>query len=127
MRTRHAKRAFTLIEILIVVVILGILAAIVIPQFTSASEEAEISAAKSTLSTIRSQFELFKFKENQVPAAFADMWTGGPITGDTYIQGDPDTDNYDFELADTDGDGAFDAVTVTYVGAGVAPPDIATW
>ncbi len=40
MRTQ-VKRAFTLIEILIVVVILGILAAIVIPQFTSASQDAK--------------------------------------------------------------------------------------
>ena len=35
------KTGFTLVEILIVVIILGILAAIVIPQFTSASESAK--------------------------------------------------------------------------------------
>ena len=36
----NARKAFTLIEILIVVVILGILAAVVIPQFTNAADEA---------------------------------------------------------------------------------------
>jgi general secretion pathway protein G len=63
MRTRHAaKRAFTLIEILIVVVILGILAAIVIPQFTSAAEEAQESSVHSQLQTVRSQIELWNMK-----------------------------------------------------------------
>jgi type II secretion system protein G len=56
------QRGFTLIEILIVVVILGILAAIVIPQFTNASQDAQVSAVKSQLQTIRSQIELFRVK-----------------------------------------------------------------
>jgi len=59
MGTRKVKRAFTLIEILIVVVILGILAAIVIPQFTDASEDAMNANVRSQLQTIRSQIELF--------------------------------------------------------------------
>ncbi len=52
------RRAFTLIEILIVVVILGILAAIVIPQFTDASQQAMESSVVTQLQTIRSQIEL---------------------------------------------------------------------
>ncbi|MBL9120662.1 MAG: prepilin-type N-terminal cleavage/methylation domain-containing protein [Phycisphaerae bacterium] len=56
------QRGFTLIEILIVVVILGILAAIVIPQFTNASQDAQVSAVKSQLQTVRSQIELFRVK-----------------------------------------------------------------
>ena len=58
----RANRGFTLIEILIVVVILGILAAIVIPQFTDASQEASESSVKSQLQTMRSQIELFRVK-----------------------------------------------------------------
>lgn len=56
------QRGFTLIEILIVVVILGILAAIVIPQFTNASQDAQVSAVKSQLQTVRSQIELYRVK-----------------------------------------------------------------
>jgi general secretion pathway protein G len=60
----RAKRGFTLVEILIVVVILGILAAIVIPQFTEASTEAKLSSLCSDLQTVRSQIELYKVQHN---------------------------------------------------------------
>lgn len=63
MRNRVSK-AFTLVEILIVVVILGILAAIVIPQFTNASQEAQTGNIKSQLQTLRSQIELFRVRNN---------------------------------------------------------------
>ena len=59
-----AKKGFTLVEILIVVVILGILAAIVIPQFTSASSEAKESALVSNIQAMRSQIELYKIHHN---------------------------------------------------------------
>ncbi|MGB2865727.1 MAG: prepilin-type N-terminal cleavage/methylation domain-containing protein, partial [Sedimentisphaerales bacterium] len=61
---------FTLVEILIVVVILGILAAIVIPQFTEASTEAKTSSLCTDLQTLRSQIELYKIQHNDdLPAA----------------------------------------------------------
>jgi len=56
------RKGFTLVEILIVVIILGILAAIVIPQFTSASEDARKSSLASQLQTLRSQVELYKLQ-----------------------------------------------------------------
>lgn len=57
---RATKQGFTLVEILIVVIILGILAAIVIPQFTEASAEARVSNLVTNLQTIRSQLLLYK-------------------------------------------------------------------
>jgi len=66
----RAKGGFTLVEILIVVVILGILAAIVIPQFTEASTEAKESRLLSDLQTVRSQIELYKIQHNdEMPGA----------------------------------------------------------
>jgi len=58
------RKGFTLVEILIVVVILGILAAIVIPQFTNASTAAKASSVLSQLQTLRSQVELYKNQHN---------------------------------------------------------------
>src|SRR6266496_2043427 len=62
MLARTRKSGFTLVEILIVVIILGILAAIVIPQFTNASQDARESALLSQLQTLRSQIELYKLQ-----------------------------------------------------------------
>ena len=62
------KGGFTLVEILIVVIILGILAAIVIPQFTSASQDARKNSLTSQLQTLRSQLELYKLQHlDQLP------------------------------------------------------------
>ena len=69
----QAKRGFTLVEILIVVVILGILAAIVIPQFTQASTEAKENSLCSNLQSLRSQIELYKCQHNDTAPAFADF------------------------------------------------------
>ena len=59
---RNHRKGFTLVEILIVVIILGILAAIVIPQFTNASQDARKNSLTSQLQTIRSQVELYKLQ-----------------------------------------------------------------
>jgi general secretion pathway protein G len=64
----RAQRGFTLVEILIVVVILGILAAIVVPQFTQASTEASENSLRSDLQSLRSQIELYRAQHtDQIP------------------------------------------------------------
>ena len=76
-----ARNGFTLVEILIVVVILGILAAIVIPQFTEASNEARMSSLVSDLQTVRSQIELFKIQHTDaLPGAAGSITVAGALT-----------------------------------------------
>ena len=76
--TRQNRKGFTLIEILIVVIILGILAAIVIPQFTNASKEAKQSSLVTMVQSLRSQIALFKLQHNDyLPGAATLVGTGG--------------------------------------------------
>jgi general secretion pathway protein G len=84
------KSGFTLVEILIVVVILGILAAIVIPQFTEASTEAKFSSLCTDLQTLRSQIELYKVQHNDTPPTFANFTA--QMTAQTDITGAVGTD-----------------------------------
>ena len=66
MTRTQTRKGFTLIEILIVVIILGILAAIVIPQFTNASKEAKQSSLVTMVQSLRSQIALFKLQHNDM-------------------------------------------------------------
>jgi len=60
----NKRAAFTLVEVMIVVVILGILAATVLPQFISTNDDAKESVLVQDLQTLRSQIQLFKFQHN---------------------------------------------------------------
>lgn len=75
---KRARNAFTLVEILIVVIVLGILAAIVIPQFTDASADAKASSLATNLQIVRGQIELYKLQhDGEYPdySDFADQMT----------------------------------------------------
>ena len=93
---RKHKRGFTLIEILIVVIILGILAAIVIPQFSNASDDAAratflINGKIFVVAAMRFELDTGQFPEDSssgaLPAGFEqyiqpEKWIGGtPIGG----------------------------------------------
>lgn len=71
---RTVRKAFTLVEILIVVVILGILAAIVVPQFTNATQDAQSGNLKAQLSSLNRQLELYRAKNNGAVPDVDDLW-----------------------------------------------------
>lgn len=105
-RNTNVRSAFTLIEILIVVVILGILAAIVVPQFTNAADDANDASVRSQLQTLRSQIELYRAQNptsNPVGADGTPVWNNmldgdylttaplNPLTGSSTIAGSAST------------------------------------
>lgn len=90
------RNAFTLIEVLIVVIIMAVLAATIIPQFSSSTTDAKDSSLKFNLHTLRSQIEMYKVHHSgKLPllATFTDQMTkatdisGATGTGATFIYG----------------------------------------
>ena len=64
---RRAARGFTLIEIMVVVVILGILAALVVPKIMSRPDEARIIAAKQDIASISQALKLYRLDNGRYP------------------------------------------------------------
>lgn len=63
------RGAFTLIEVLIVVVIMAVLAATIIPQFSTSTRDAQDGSLKFNLSSLRTQIELYKLQHGAYPGA----------------------------------------------------------
>src|SRR3954469_12888331 len=80
-----ARRAFTLIEILIVLVILGILATIVVPQFSNASMTARENTLKDELRYLRTQVVVYKAQHHDVPPGYPNGDRSTAATGPDFI------------------------------------------
>jgi general secretion pathway protein G len=66
---RRSRGAFTLVEIMVVVIILAILAATIIPQFSGTTEEAKVSAAKHDIATLENCLERFFLNLGRYPTS----------------------------------------------------------
>jgi general secretion pathway protein G len=67
-RERRARRGFTFLEIIVVVAILGILAAIVVPNFMGGVDQAKVTATTTSIATVKQQLELYKLDNNRYPS-----------------------------------------------------------
>lgn len=88
MQGKNRRYAFTLIEVLIVVIIMAVLAATIVPQFSSSTTDAKKSALEYNLRAIRSQLETYKAQHlDEYPklATLVDQ-----LTKATDRYGDPD-------------------------------------
>jgi general secretion pathway protein G len=70
---RKSEQGFTLVELLIVVIILAIMSAIAIPQFSSSTEDAKASSLETNLHGLRAAVELYYHQHNnRYPGVYAE-------------------------------------------------------
>jgi prepilin-type N-terminal cleavage/methylation domain-containing protein len=93
-RHRHCRHAFSLMELLAVVTILGIIAAIIVPRVTTSSDTAKEKVNAHNKGTINAAIERYyiesgswptaNLKELNVPAYFPDGIPTNPVNGASY-------------------------------------------
>lgn len=70
---RRASAGFTLVELLLVIVILGVLAAMVVPQFAGQGESARISTTRSSISGIATAVSTYEIQVGRFPDSLDDL------------------------------------------------------
>ena len=79
-RFLNEKKGFTLIELLLVVIVLGILAALAIPQFTDASKDTKESTLKQDLGMVRDTIERYYHQHGNTYPGAKNSTTGAAVT-----------------------------------------------
>jgi len=108
-RTHLNGEAFTLVEMMAVVVIIGILAAFIAPKFFSQVDTAKVTAAKTDIKKIEQAIQLYRMETGQMPEKIRDLvrepeeirgWNGPYL--DKELK-DPWGNKYEFTVPGNDG------------------------
>jgi general secretion pathway protein G len=103
------SKAFTLIELMLVVIIIGVLAAMVMPRLVGRSEQARITAAKADIdANIALALDMFELDVGHYPATLDELMTANnlPSWKGPYLKKkpkDPWTRDYKYQVVGTDG------------------------
>ena len=132
------QRAFTLIELLLVLVILGILAAVVVPKFSGRTEQARVTAATSQIATFGTALDAFEVDNGYYPKgkaglddlvvapANAQNWKGPYMKSQT-IPPDPWGNPYLYECPGRHNPSSYDLMSTGFDGREGSEDDIANW
>ena len=136
-RLRHPRpHGFTLIELLLVLVILGILAAIVVPKFSGRTEQARITAAQTQISSFSTALDAYEVDNGKYPQGRnglqdlvtqprdAQNWRG-PYVKD--IPKDPWNNDYIYEAPGKNNQSGYDLMSMGPDGRSGGDDDITNW
>lgn len=133
----RASRAFTLVELLLVLVILGTLAAIVVPKFAGRTEQARVTAAKSQIATFGVALDAFEVDNGYYPKGKDGLrelieqprdsisWRGPYLKQD--IPNDPWGNPYIYECPGKNNDSSYDIASMGPDGRPGGDDDITNW
>lgn len=117
--SKSRNSGFTLVELIIVVTVLAILAALVIPKFTDASVRAQAAATQDQLRSVRTVLERYKLDHNDSYPDIGDLW--GVVTSKTDADGTLNAaGDYGPYIKGTPENPFTDSSTVVAFGAGTA-------
>ncbi len=93
------QRGFTLLELMVVVLILGMLVAIVVPNVRRHIEKARISTAKTDMATMGNAVQVFEMENKKLPISLEALTEPDPMLGEAllaYIPSDPWDQPYEY-------------------------------
>jgi general secretion pathway protein G len=134
---RHNRRAFTLIELLLVLVILGVLAGIVVPKFAGRTEQARRAAAVAQIAIFSTALDAFEVDNGYYPKGRnglqdlvqqpreAPNWKGPYLRGDIPL--DPWNNAYTYECPGRHNPTGFDIMSTGFDGREGGDDDITNW
>jgi general secretion pathway protein G len=130
---RNRRDAFTLVEMLLVITIIGILAALVIPKMVGRSEQARQAAAHADLSSIKTALDAFEVDNGYYPKSLQDLiqqpgnaknWHGPYLES---LPQDPWQDPYVYTYPGRHNANSYDLMSVGPDGKAGTDDDVGNW